>query len=78
MVVVELKRDSVSGYADLQAIRYAAMVSSMTIDKVLPYYIAYRKKHYAEELGADAARNRLGKFVSGTFAEFSTRPRIIL
>ena len=29
LVVVELKRDPVAGYADLQAIRYAAMVSSV-------------------------------------------------
>jgi hypothetical protein len=37
LVVVELKRDPVSGYADLQAIRYAALVSSMTVDKLPPY-----------------------------------------
>ncbi|MGE0680910.1 MAG: hypothetical protein AB7P69_08410 [Candidatus Binatia bacterium] len=39
-VVVELKRDAAAGYADLQAIRYAAMISSMTIEKLLPSYIA--------------------------------------
>lgn len=41
LVVVELKRDAYAGYADLQAIRYAAMVSSMTMETLIPYYVAY-------------------------------------
>jgi hypothetical protein len=79
LVVVELKRDSAAGFADLQAIRYAAMVSSMTIDKVVPYYIAYRKKHYNEQITVSEARDQVVEFVeSDSFAELSTRPRIIL
>lgn len=34
LVVVEIKRDPYAGYADLQAIRYAAMVSAMTVEKL--------------------------------------------
>ena len=79
LVVVELKRDSASGYADLQAIRYAAMVSSMTIDKLVPYYIAYRKKHYGEQITDAVAKTQIIEFVeSDSFSEFSTKPRIIL
>lgn len=79
LVVVELKRDSAAGYADLQAIRYAAMVSSMTIDKLLPYYIAYRKKHYNEQLSEIDARSQIVEFVeSDSFNEISKKPRIIL
>ena len=79
LVVVELKRDSAAGYADLQAIRYAAMVSSMTIENLLPYYISYRKKHYGEQLSEGTARDQIIEFVeSDTFAELSTKPRIIL
>src|SRR5439155_26490753 len=59
LVVVELKRDAAAGYTDLQAIRYAAMVSSMTIEKLLPYYIAYRKRHYGEQLSEGGARNKI-------------------
>jgi RecB family endonuclease NucS len=44
LVVIELKRDLFAGYADLQSIRYAAMISAMTIEKLLPYYITYQKK----------------------------------
>jgi hypothetical protein len=79
LVVVELKRDSAAGYADLQALRYAAMVSSMTIDKLSPYYIAYRKKHYGEQLSDSEARDQIIEFVdSDTFNELSKKPRIIL
>lgn len=79
LVVVELKRDSAAGYADLQAIRYAAMVSSMTIDKLIPYYIAYRKKHYNEPLSEGEARDQIIEFVeSDSFSEISKKPRIIL
>ncbi len=79
LVVIELKRDSAAGYADLQAIRYAAMVSSMTVDKLLPYYVAYRKKHFGEQLSEVNARSQIVEFVgSESFVEFSTKPRIIL
>ena len=44
LVVIELKRDPTAGYADLQALRYAAMVSSMTIEVLIPYYRSYRLK----------------------------------
>lgn len=79
LVVVELKRDSAAGLADLQAIRYAAMVSSMTIEKLLPYYIAYRKKYYGEQLSEGEARDQIVEFVeSDSFNELSRKPRIIL
>lgn len=38
LVVVELKRTEDGGHMDLQAIRYAAMVSSMTLDQVASVY----------------------------------------
>jgi hypothetical protein len=79
LVVVELKRDSAAGYADLQAIRYAAMVSSMTIDKLIPYYTAYRQKHYSEQLTGSDARGQIIEFIeSEQFTEISSKPRIIL
>jgi hypothetical protein len=79
LVVVELKRDSASGYADLQAIRYAAMVSSMTIDKLIPYYSAYRQKYYSVQLSETDAKNQITEFIeSEEFTEISSKPRIIL
>ena len=79
LVVIELKRDPASGYADLQALRYAAMVSSMTIERVLPYFVNYRQKHHAESLNLAEARKRISDFVDGdSLTEISRRPRIIL
>lgn len=79
LVVVELKRDSAGGYADLQAIRYAAMVSSMTVEVLLPYYIAYRKKYDGEAFSAGEAKEQIIEFVeSDSFVELSNKPRIIL
>ncbi|WP_445372684.1 hypothetical protein ACH518_09335 [Methylomonas sp. HW2-6] len=79
LVVIELKRDSAAGYADLQAIRYAAMVSSMTVEVLIPYYVAYRKKYYAENLTDGEAKDQIVEFVeSDSFSELSNKPRIIL
>ena len=79
LVVIELKRDSAAGYADLQAIRYAAMVSSMTIEVLIPYYVSYRKKYYEETLSETEAKDQLVEFVeSDSFTELSNKPRIIL
>ncbi len=38
LVVIELKRTKDGGYMDLQALRYAAMVSAMTFDDLVDYF----------------------------------------
>ncbi|MEO0779851.1 MAG: hypothetical protein AAF146_25050 [Bacteroidota bacterium] len=80
LVVVELKRDAFAGYADLQSIRYAAMVSSMTIEKLLPYYNQYQKKYLATEAPTnEKSRADITEFVNDdNFQELSNSPRIIL
>jgi hypothetical protein len=79
LVVIELKRDSAAGYADLQALRYAAMVSSMTVDMLVPYYIGYKKKYDDVELTELEAKEQIVEFVeSDTFSELSNKPRIII
>lgn len=80
LVVIELKRDSFAGYADLQAIRYASMISSMTLDKLVPHYVEYHNKYFPEQPTSFAlAKTALMEFVdSEEFTELSTRPRIIL
>lgn len=45
LVVIELKRTDDGGHMELQAIRYAAMVSSMGFDEVLRALSAHRAKH---------------------------------
>lgn len=45
LVVIELKRTEDGGHMELQAIRYAAMVSTMAFDDVLSAFEAHRLKH---------------------------------
>src|SRR6266487_1085434 len=49
LVVFELKRTDDGGHMDLQALRYAAMVSTMTFDKTVGIYGEYLKKNNIEE-----------------------------
>ncbi len=81
LVVVELKRDGLASYADLQAIRYAAMVSTMTIEKLLPYFVYYQQKYVgAADMTITRAQELIQEFITqnDTFTELSNRPRIIL
>lgn len=56
LVVVELKRTEDGGHMDLQAIRYAAMVSNMTLDQAVSAYAKFLKSAPADEA---AARERI-------------------
>lgn len=81
LVVIELKRDPLAGYADLQAIRYAAMVSSMTIEKLIPWFVAYQRKYQdLPEASHDSAQEQIRAFINDrdTGRELSSKPRIIL
>ena len=44
IVVIELKRTEDGGHMELQAIRYAAMVSTMTFEKVVDVYADYLRR----------------------------------
>jgi hypothetical protein len=45
LVVIELKRTEEGGHMDLQALRYAAMVSAMRFDEVADAYTSYAARH---------------------------------
>ncbi|MFC1536856.1 hypothetical protein ACFL48_03450 [Pseudomonadota bacterium] len=49
LVVIELKRTEDGGHMDLQAIRYAAMVSTLTFEKVVDIYGRFLSKNGMEE-----------------------------
>ncbi|OZI05719.1 hypothetical protein BWI93_23815 [Siphonobacter sp. BAB-5385] len=81
LVIVELKRDSMAGYADLQSIRYAAMMSSLTIEKLLPHYVSYQQKYLADEqANISTSLEQIKEFVTEQedFKQFTNKPRIIL
>jgi hypothetical protein len=49
LVVIELKRTEDGGHMELQAIRYAAMVSAMTFDNVAQIFGRHLQKHGRDE-----------------------------
>jgi hypothetical protein len=49
LVVIELKRTDDGGHMELQAIRYAAMVSAMSFDEVVDTYAKHCTKHRPNE-----------------------------
>lgn len=49
VVVVELKRTEDGGHMELQAVRYAAMVASMTLDRAIATYTKYLKDDSSRE-----------------------------
>ncbi len=79
LVVVELKRNPSADYADLQSIRYAAMISTMTIEQLLPYYADYHERNSGERVSKEELRAKILEFVEiEEFEELSSQPRIIL
>ena len=48
LVVIELKRTTDGGHMDLQAIRYAAMVSALTFERVVEIFQKYLEKNQRE------------------------------
>ena len=80
LVVIELKRTDDGGHMELQAIRYAAMVSSTGFAEVADAYSAHRAKHRPDAEGT--AQAELAAFLdAGEGAEdpvISTDVRLML
>lgn len=77
LVVIELKRTEDAGHVELQAIRYAAMVSAMTFDQAVDAFA----RHLQAIDSADDARDRLLGFLGWTDSDdelFGQDVRIIL
>jgi len=75
LVVVELKRTEDAGHADLQAIRYAAMIHLMTFKDAVNAHAAYLKKNADE---AEQAILHFLKWATPQEEEFAQDVRIIL
>jgi hypothetical protein len=75
LVVIELKRTADGGHMDLQALRYAAMVSTMTWDQLVA---VYAEQH---DVDADVARETLERWTDDEpddERQLADRVRIIL
>lgn len=79
LIVVELKRTEDGGHMDLQAIRYSAMVSTMTFDNVVNAHQVYLDKLLAKQQTAEeregesndteSAKDRIVEFLKGGSAD---------
>ena len=68
LIVIELKRTEDGGHMDLQAIRYAAMVSTLTFDKLITIYEQYLRDNGMELTAASRLRRHL-EYIAGELAD---------
>ena len=78
LVVVELKRTDDGGHAELQAIRYAAMVANMTVEQVVEAHRAYLEQRGILEDAEERLRTALGVESLDDANVKSRQPRILL
>jgi hypothetical protein len=77
LVVIELKRTEDGGHMELQAIRYAAMVSKMTFSKVVDVYASHLRKCGSQEDAQSSVLEFLG-WDEPDESQFAQDVRIIL
>ena len=77
LVVIELKRNETGSHMELQAIRYASMVSTLTFERAIEIYAQFLKKNGLQK----NAQEELLKFLEwdeSDASEFPTNVRIVL
>jgi hypothetical protein len=80
LVVIELKRTDDGGHMELQALRYAAMISSMSFEEIVEAHVAHRTHLGDVDASSASSRATIADFL-GTDGEdlaLSTNVRIIL
>ncbi len=60
LVVIELKRTSDGGQRELQALRYAAMISTLTFDEAVETFEKYLIQYGREEVARQVLLDHLG------------------
>ena len=77
LVVIELKRTEDGGYMELQAIRYAAMISTLTFDELVTNYEGYLSKNNIEPDAKDSLLEFLN-WNDSDGEEFGQKVKIVL
>jgi hypothetical protein len=78
LVVIELKRDDSGKSVDLQAIKYAAYCSTLSLSDLIDMYVRYQNQK-GSTLSQEEAQKAILDFIDNDdFEEFNDRPRIIL
>ncbi len=81
LVVVEIKRDDSGSGQDLQALRYAAYVSTLTAEQIVGLYRCYESKEHGREMTASEARKELEDFIRAESLDAldeDEQPRMVL
>lgn len=76
--VIELKRDDSGKNVDMQAVKYAAYCSTLSLDDVARFYQQYLGTK-GDKLTEEDAKKRIVEFIDNDeFEELSDKPRIII
>lgn len=79
LTIVELKRSAVGTAAELQALRYAAYCSTMSLRDISELLAKYESKRTGLEVISTEAERRIKEFVNEPdFTELTNKPRVIL
>jgi len=78
LVVIELKRDDSGKSVDLQAIKYAAYCSTLSLADLVDMYIRYQKQKGITLTQEESQKTILDFIDNDDFEELNDRPRIIL
>jgi hypothetical protein len=78
IVIIELKRDDSGKSVDLQAIKYAAYCSTLTLETTSIIYKDYLEKSIPGISNEDARKKIVGFISNSDFEEINDKPRIIL
>lgn len=63
LVIIELKRTDTGDHMELQALRYASMISTMTFEHALDVLVDYRNKNGEEGFTKENARETIEDFI---------------
>ena len=78
LVIIELKRDDSGKNVDLQAIKYAAYCSTLTLKIIIQMYCDYHTKS-SKLLSTEDAKTEILTFIENDdFEELNDKPRIII
>jgi hypothetical protein len=78
LVIIELKRDNSGKNVDLQAIKYAAYCSTLTLDQVIDLHFDYCTKK-GQPINRENVRNKIIEFIDNNeFDEINDKPKIFI
>lgn len=78
LVIIELKRDDSGKTVDLQAIKYAAYCSTMTMVDLISLRKEFLSKNTNKQIDDEVVKKEFEEFVDDEFEELDNKPRIVL